>query len=387
MTLEFRKQPGGQRGIAGRGEYELSGESNGHDVASLNGCGFILETPFGQKETDLILSNQGGKRRLRLTTGNGIQIARQAAAILLLPEVTRTESATSNALPIVLTKRYLLDLRVELTSVNSGMAIVRPTEAVARSGTNDEKLTVHIPTAERFRTIERVLSQREELPDSVGKALGVIADLLGQRTIGLPLEKAIKGLQEALEDVSPEYLPGSDPIPYLASLLGFGEAPDVPIPPEMPRGDNEIRLKSEFIYRLRRARGRSADTFRKKVQRAYDYRCLFCGLRAPAPRRGATPGVDAAHILPWGEYDLDVVQNGMILCKQHHWAFDNHLLIFGFQKNRYHVDLLLDGTEGYVEDAQTVEELSRVCGQIPLEHLPTKMTDRPDPVFIERLYS
>ena len=37
--------------------------------------------------------------------------------------------------------------------------------------------------------------------------------------------------------------------------------------------------------------------------------------------------MDAAHILPWAGYDLDVVSNGLCFCKHHHWAFDEGLIL------------------------------------------------------------
>jgi hypothetical protein len=391
MTLVFRKQPGGERGAVGRGEYELSGESRGYDAGSLNEVGFILETPFGPKETDLILSHQGGKRRLRRTVDDpdSMQIGRQAAALLLLPECTRVESATSKALPILLTKRYILDLHVELVVLDSGMALLTPTVAFARSGTEtDENLVVRIPVRERFETIERILAEREKLPEQVRTPLDTIAAILQQtNTLKRPLEQAVKALQQALELVAFDYLPTSDPVPAIAHILGFGEAPQIPTPPETPSDDPVVRLRSENILRARRARGYSASVFRKNVQRAYKFRCLFCGSKWPPPQKGLAPGVDAAHILPWGEFDLDHVTNGIILCKQHHWAFDNHLLVLGYANNKYYVAIQLEDTVGYADDPTIKTELERVCGPVPLDHLPAKVAERPNPTFIEMLYA
>ena len=54
----------------------------------------------------------------------------------------------------------------------------------------------------------------------------------------------------------------------------------------------------------------------------------LCGLHLPRTSVNASAGVDAAHILPWADYDLDHVCNGICLCKHHHWAFDEGLLVF-----------------------------------------------------------
>lgn len=384
VALIFRKQPSG-----GRGEYELSGESRGRDAGSLDNFKFVLRTPFGDKDTGLILSHQGAKRRLRREgDGMGMQIGRQAAALLLLPACTRTEDATSGAFPVILRKRYILDLQAELDEVESDVARLTPVAVIARSaGAGDERHTERVPIADRFDKMKAVLARRSEFTPAIRHALDTIYPLLiDSNVIMPPLEKAVEQLLTALESESATYLPGADPIPELGNLIGLMPAPSVPIPPDTPEDEPAIRLRAESILRAQRARGHSATIFRKNVQVAYDFRCLFCGLRAPAPRKGLSPGVDAAHILPWGKFDLDVVTNGMMLCKQHHWAFDNHLLVLEFRSAHYVLDLNLSGTVGYLDDKQTIAELSRVCGQIPQDRLPKKAAEHPDPQFLSLLY-
>ena len=60
--------------------------------------------------------------------------------------------------------------------------------------------------------------------------------------------------------------------------------------------------------------------FRKSVVYAYNYRCAFCQLRIT--RNPTQNIVDGAHIKPFAEFGDSKIDNGLSLCKNHHWAFD-----------------------------------------------------------------
>lgn len=62
--------------------------------------------------------------------------------------------------------------------------------------------------------------------------------------------------------------------------------------------------------------------FRRKILVAYDERCAFCGARRETPTDGRLE-THAAHIRPVEDGGPDLVQNGIALCRLHHWAFDN----------------------------------------------------------------
>ena len=60
--------------------------------------------------------------------------------------------------------------------------------------------------------------------------------------------------------------------------------------------------------------------FRKIVVSTYNYRCAFCGVQVLD-----TVGqniVDGSHIKPFSQFYDDRINNGISLCKNHHWAFD-----------------------------------------------------------------
>lgn len=60
--------------------------------------------------------------------------------------------------------------------------------------------------------------------------------------------------------------------------------------------------------------------FRRAIVSIYEHRCAFCGLQIIN-----TLGqniVDGAHIKPFAMFYDDRIDNGISLCKNHHWAFD-----------------------------------------------------------------
>jgi putative restriction endonuclease len=72
-------------------------------------------------------------------------------------------------------------------------------------------------------------------------------------------------------------------------------------------------------FYLRKSLFREA-IFRKTVVHLYDYRCAFCQLKVT--RSLSQSIVDGAHIKPFAKFFDNSEDNGISLCKNHHWAFD-----------------------------------------------------------------
>jgi len=60
--------------------------------------------------------------------------------------------------------------------------------------------------------------------------------------------------------------------------------------------------------------------FGSQVKLIYGERCAVCGSNRYSPT--GNPEVEGAHIYPKSLKGRDVMQNGLSLCKLHHWAFD-----------------------------------------------------------------
>lgn len=61
-------------------------------------------------------------------------------------------------------------------------------------------------------------------------------------------------------------------------------------------------------------------SFRKILMREYDYTCAICALKFKF--ENLVEG-QAAHIVPKNENGTDDPRNGIVMCRTHHWAFDN----------------------------------------------------------------
>ena len=70
--------------------------------------------------------------------------------------------------------------------------------------------------------------------------------------------------------------------------------------------------------------------FRTNVINLYCCQCAICSEALISPL-GALE-VDAAHVVPRSVLGVDEVQNGIALCKKHHWAFDNGLFGVGVDR-------------------------------------------------------
>jgi len=63
--------------------------------------------------------------------------------------------------------------------------------------------------------------------------------------------------------------------------------------------------------------------FRKAVVHSYNYKCAFCGMKVTMSIEQNI--VDGAHIKPFAKFYDNRIDNGISLCKNHHWAFDKGL--------------------------------------------------------------
>lgn len=107
-------------------------------------------------------------------------------------------------------------------------------------------------------------------------------------------------------------------IPLLNSLEGLSDA----------KIDTVTNSKRRKVLRQIATNYRSAK-FRGQVLDAYAHACAFCGVQLSL--------IDAAHILPVSAPDsTDEIENGIALCKLHHYAYDANLLSFN---ERYEIQV------------------------------------------------
>ncbi len=88
----------------------------------------------------------------------------------------------------------------------------------------------------------------------------------------------------------------------------------------------ELRDKGGMLYKPEDLEDEEKTTvreaaFRRIVGAVYYYRCAFCGLQVINSLSQTI--VDGVHIKPFGVSYDDRIDNGVSLCKNHQWAFEN----------------------------------------------------------------
>lgn len=372
----------------GRGEYEVVGSHSGYTALDLEGWLFNLRWPDGLvRETGLALEPAtSGKPRLRSQRAQRFQIGRMVAAMLMLPDPCRDFTSVSAGLPVAVDKRYVLTRiglgpDTEFTGLND-LVTMDPT--FVDLDNQDQRESIGI--ASRCRRIEAVYGIADQLPANVREALLQHRDLLASgQPVDLSLTQAVRRLMEALAAGPSAWAPGTDPLPELERLAHVerAEEPDLPPPDQLGEEEPMVSARSACQYRIAKARGASGKAFSRAVRDAYDYRCVFCGGRFGGVP-GVLPGVDAAHILAWSKYDLDVVSNGVTLCKLHHWAFDAGL-IMPYRVQQVYLVRFTTLTQYY--ESSSIQLLGEDCFEIPRAWLPTDERVWPSEKYLKKVYA
>src|SRR6185312_414739 len=175
-------------------------------------------------------------------------------------------------------------------------------------------------------------------------------------------------------DLSIVYSARGDALVKLAEALHYQVPKPVLVVEDVDPEDIELKKRTVKDWkRWANARGPASAKFKQEVRRAYSSACFICGAYYPRTPYNTTPGVDAAHIMPWNEYELDEVFNGLCLCKLHHWAFDEAIVMIRYDDGRYYSEIPENAEHEILEsDAYfSLDLLRKDVGVIPVERLPT----------------
>ncbi len=182
---------------------------------------------------------------------------------------------------------------------------------------------------------------------------------------------------------SSEILPPDAAVDFSSAQTGVESLPSTMFAGQT---NTDLRRRIREERQCAQSRGSAGEAFRTAVLLAYDSKCLVCGLRLP-PTRLTGAGVEAAHILPWAEYDLDEVSNGICLCRHHHWAFDEGLIVLLWKDGFYEVEVpkkLVNAVE-QSDPSFSLAEIQRCAGPVPDERLPRNRQHRPNPAYLAKL--
>lgn len=388
-----------QRG-KGRGEFELANEVDGIKASELTGLELYLDCGlyYGVRSTQVRVTKNQGKARLRIVDPHkpgALHLYSQVLSMLLLPESIREEKNLPGGQPTVMMYRYMVSyMHITSARIDGDKAIITLGDIELANQSDNATITF----SERMAKIARLHRHAEDLPTPVRETVMAHHTLLKPPNtqeppvISLTAEKLVTDLMHHVADVSSDYdydyAFGTDVLPALEFMLKPPAQRELVAVPQIP--DDELELRRRVVGQWRQwasARGRESVQFRHKVQNAYHQRCVVCGLRYPKSKHCVVPGVDAAHILPWADYDLDVISNGLCLCKLHHWAFDHGLIAIRMNDDgAFHVTVTETAQAALESDPDSLAELRRVEAKIPDSRLPFNPNERPNPNFLEKLY-
>lgn len=386
-----------RRTSGGRGEYEISENFGSITPKALFDRRIELDLGSGIVfDTGTILRLQGGKRRLRLAPDVDMQLHRQVAAVLLMPRPVRADGALGSGMPILRENLYAIE-HIEIANVSllgaDRVHLTLGDLTLRNYNLHAEPLSLR----HRVNEVVSLWQNANELPMEIA---GLLQDHELSIRSGAPItegaEKAVGAIQNAViaesQNLGILYGRGGDDIipPLLRALQDAVEPPAPPISvAEVAPEETDIRRRTVGQWkRWVAARGARSARFRRDVREAYNWTCVVCGVRLPATSFNLVAGVDGAHILPWAEYDLDVVANGLCLCKQHHWAFDQGLFVITCENGKYSVEVPEQALEDVVNEQPqfSIHSLTQFVGPIDEDRLPKKKGDRPNPQFLRRLY-
>jgi len=388
-----------RRTSGGRGEYEISEQSpEGLNPTDLLGRRITLALADDwQFDTGTTLTRQGGRRRLRMLPGVEIHLHRQVAAALMMPHPVRANESLGRGAPVLKAGQYAIEhIEVRQAYLNGGKrAVLFAREIILR---NQTYLAEELRLNDRVAQVQHVWEEHANYPDPISALLEEHRRI---GTSGTPVSERAEEIVEELQRVFSEtgtdlgilfHSENTDVMRPLKETLDLAEGP--PEPPiaveEVDPEDVEIRRRTVKEWRRwANSRGATSAKFRHAVRDEYTSTCIVCGIHLPVTNYNASPGVDAAHILPWADYDLDRTFNGLCLCKLHHWAFDEGLVVIVHRKGRYFVEIpdeVLDGIRRRGgANPFSIEELARHAGEIPEARLPRQARDRPRPELLEML--
>lgn len=387
-----------RRTSGGRGEYEVSEQYHDITPSDMFGRRILIDVGEGIRiDTGVQTKESGGKPRLRLVDPKGIQLPRQLAVALLMPRPQRTRGSLGRGKPIMKSDRYAVE-NINLNGVDvqyNGTVLIQ-IQSVDLG--NSDHLADTFQFEVRMGQVRRLWEHAGELPLEIAVLLNEHRAMIES---GDPIpprgEAVVAELQAGLTEMGADFgifrQGGEDVVGDLLRTLELAEVPPEP-PIEVDEVDpEEIEIKRRTVREWRRwaaSRGAASARFRNEVREAYGWSCLACGAHFPRTSFNRIAGVDGAHILPWADYDLDHPSNGLCLCRTHHWAFDEGILILRWSNGheRYYIEVPDEARNIIEVEAPefSIGELIAVSGPVPDERLPGDPSLRPNAQYLEMLY-
>ena len=380
------------RPSGGRGEYELAGSQGDLHIPDVLGLPILLEIlPETEINAHSRCKRKDGKPRIRLdkSVKNSHPSALIAAAMLLPKPRREKHECHGNVLP-EWNNFVVQTIRLDVVK-RAAAVLIRP--VIVRIE-NADGLKLDIRFADRMERVLRIWTAAATKADPLSLAVMGHANVFTSlNSTQEELTSSFTRLHKALKSPVGDLLPLLES-QYLAESFVETDGQDdegkydsdelvenVVIDPASARAE---RVRQ---WRLAAIRGHSSKVFRENVRNAYDSRCMFSGLKMPRTSVTRSPGVDAAHILPWSRFEIDSTRNGLCLSKQCHWAFDAGLfkLSHDSTENSYALSIPDSVKSATLAVDFDLGFFAKMTGKIPLMNLPSDTKLWPEPKYLSKL--
>ncbi|WP_343498856.1 HNH endonuclease [Achromobacter denitrificans] len=379
------------RTSGGRGEYEVAGSHESIRVHDVFDREIVLELLPGLRfPTNNYVRHTQGKPRIRLLDPHSdSHVYLILAAILLLPKPKREIGATPGGkLQIYKDNFSVMSIPFDVVELTTTELVVSPTQMVLSNSTSD---FVRLDVIERLRIVMACWESASKQNSALSKAILQHKNAFNSRDV--------KTIANAAESIRLANVEPDDPLrhitkdlnlPNLDELMWLGvHATDTE--EAMALGEENLEeLKEAARNRIKvwqqvACRGAAGAKFSTDVRQAYNYTCLFTGMQLPKIPATGSSGVDAAHILPWAEYDLNTVSNGLCLSKLCHWAFDAGILLLDYDSRTSNYGIALSAGALEAESAGLLKlgGLKDIQGVISTSLLPRERANWPNPSFLK----
>lgn len=379
------------RTSGGRGEYEIAGSHAGITNSVIYDKQFVVEiTPDVKIVTDIFLRHMDGKPRMRLSEKEkgkrDKHIYSLMAAVCLLPKPIRELGGTGyGKLQIVDGKYSISDIEFDIVNTNASQVLIRPTTLRLSNGDSSEMLDIVQRMRLVFMAWNAVMNESFTTKYSYLLKKHYEAYMAGSFQSLIDLSDKIRKITDSDEDPLRQILGEYNLRSAETYDMGILTSNIIPFIDDNPLTLLESRQEIVRKWRQIAYRGVAGETFKREVNKAYNNTCLFTGYFLPRTPLTNSPGVDAAHILPWAKHGLNSIQNGLCLNKLCHWAFDQGILRLEFDEktNDYLVSIPSEVKALGVTKID-LSPFTAIEGVIPKERLPSNHNLWPDPKLINQ---
>ncbi len=379
------------RTSGGRGEYEVAGSHESIRVHDVFDRQIVLELlPGFRFPTNNYVRHTQGKPRIRLLDPHSdSHVYLILAAILLLPKPKREIGATPGGkLQIYKDNFSVLSIPFDVVELTPTELVVSPTQMVLSNSTFD---SVRLDIIERMRIVMACWEAASKQSSALANAIAQHQNTFNSQNV--------KAVISAAESIRLATIEPDDPLRHITKDLSLPNLDELMwLGVHATEADEALALGEENLEELKEAarnrmkvwrqvamRGAAGAKFSLQVREAYDHTCMFTGMRLPKTPMTGSSGVDAAHILPWAEYDLNSVSNGLCLSKLCHWAFDAGILQLTFDdpSSKYQLQLSPAALSAESAGLLKLNGLKDIQGVVSTSLLPKDSANWPKPSFLK----